>query len=177
MKKGVWCDLTYRIPECVFNEIVDFVEVELAWIYVIWSDENRKKYNTPWHYRFGSWRCPQAGIDKLKWEISLVNDENNGYKKEDADYGKPTHQSISAQEKLDIYTWIKEVRPKRPDPYACDEWDELNSSDILSEKRSPEKKEAAFKAAKNSWEIEQQYEEEDTEMLCRIMRIRNSLWT
>jgi hypothetical protein len=38
IKPGEWCDVGYRFLPCMFNELVDFVEVELAWSFIRWGD-------------------------------------------------------------------------------------------------------------------------------------------
>ena len=48
IKPGKWQDVGYRFLPCLFNELVDFVEIEQAWHHVMWDEEARKKYKTPW---------------------------------------------------------------------------------------------------------------------------------
>ena len=69
IKPGEWCDVGNRFLPCLFNELVDFVEVELAWWHLAWSPEERPKYNMPWWAvgwramrfprRFGPWFDPK----------------------------------------------------------------------------------------------------------------------
>ena len=70
IKPGSWCDVGNRFLPCLFNELVDFVEVELAWWHLAWNEEERPKYQAPWWafgwFRIRTWRCPQAGLDNLK---------------------------------------------------------------------------------------------------------------
>ena len=47
IKPGDWCDVGNRFLPCLFNELQDFVEVELAWWHLAWSPEERPKYNMP----------------------------------------------------------------------------------------------------------------------------------
>ena len=101
IKPGDWCDVGNRFLPCLFNELVDFVEVELAWWHLVWEDkEKREKYKAPW-WRFGwwnmrVWRCPQAGLDNLDWQRNLrwqadeVGDDSPSL-------GKPTPQAIKAK--------------------------------------------------------------------------------
>ena len=63
IKPGDWCDVGHRFLPCLFNELQDFVEVELAWWHIAWSDkEDRAKYNAPFYatgwFRWRTWRCP-----------------------------------------------------------------------------------------------------------------------
>ena len=48
IRPGSWCDVGNRFLPCLFNELVDFVEVELAWWHIAWADKDaREKYKTP----------------------------------------------------------------------------------------------------------------------------------
>ena len=72
--RGQWRDVGYRFLPCLFNELVDFVEVESAWSHIAWDKEARDKYKSPWYatgwFRWRTWRCPEAGVDHLKWALS-----------------------------------------------------------------------------------------------------------
>ena len=75
--RGEWRDVGNRFLPCLFNELVDFVEVELAWWHIAWSDKDeRQKYNPPFWatgwFRWRTWRCRQAGLDNLAWQGDLV---------------------------------------------------------------------------------------------------------
>jgi hypothetical protein len=191
IKPGQWQDIGYRFLPCLFNELVNYVEVELAWWHLAWEDkEERKKYNAPW-WRFGwwnmrLWRCPQAGLDNLKWQSELV------WKEEEVTdpelIGKPTYQAERAKEVLALYKWWTEVYPNRPDPHDASGWTEycarkreINGDKDLDwfcdDKISPELKEFGHTALNKSQEIEEAYEKEDEEMLIRLIKIRKSLWT
>ena len=43
IKPGHWCDVGYRFLPCLFNELQDFVEVELAWWHIAWADKAEKE--------------------------------------------------------------------------------------------------------------------------------------
>ena len=191
IQPGQWCDVGNRFLPCLFNELVNFVEVELAWWHLVWEQKSeRQKYNAPW-WRFGwwnlrVWRSPEAGIDNLKWQMSLVMDESWGLNPGDPDYGKPTYQAQRAKEILELYKWWTEVYPNRPDPYEasgwsayCDKKRELNPDKSFFSERNvtPELKKAGEKALKLVNKIEKQYEKEDEEMMIRLIKVRNSLWT
>jgi hypothetical protein len=52
----------------IFDELVNYVEIELAWMSVAFSEEEQKKYKTPWYhtiFRIRAWHCPDAGIAYL----------------------------------------------------------------------------------------------------------------
>ena len=189
IKPGQWQDLGNRFLPCLFNQLVDFVEVETAWSQIAWGDkEVRAKYNPPFYasgwFRWRTWRCPQAGLDHLDWAMTLTNvewlDED---KKSEA---VPTSQAISAKEIKELYVWWTTVYQNRPEPMDASGWSEhcdamrvkypssLFSS--LTGKDSDDKK-ASDKAHKRLQEIETAYEKEDEEMLIRLIKIRDSLWT
>jgi hypothetical protein len=69
LKPGVYHELDERILCGLFNELVDFVEVEQAWINYISND---KKYN------FKNGRSIESGLDHLKWASELKYDEDCG---------------------------------------------------------------------------------------------------
>lgn len=187
--RGEWRDVGYRFLPCLFNELVDFVEIEKAWMHVISSKEMREKYKAPWWsagwFNVRSWRNAQAGIDYLLWEASLTNCEF--LDPSDPEYNKPTPQAIAAQEILDLYKWWTEVYLKRPEPMEASGWsaycaacrDEVGGGvlGMLSDARSPELREQGDRAHKLLHKIEEAYEKEDEEMLIRLIRVRNSLWT
>ena len=187
IKPGQWCDVGNRFLPCLFNELVDFVEVELAWWHLAWSPEERPKYNMPWWavgwWRIRTWRCPQAGLDNLDWQSKLVWSEDEvGADKEKI--GKPTYQAEKALEILALYKWWKEVYPNRPDVHDASGWTaycnmrrERGDHMLDFEDRSPEEAEMSRVALDKSHELEQAYEAEDEAMMIRLIKIRNSLWT
>lgn len=187
IKPGEWCDVGNRFLPCLFNELVDFVEIELAWSNVAWDKEARKKYNPPFYafgfFRWRTWRCPEAGIDNLTWQTSLTNSE---YVDEtDPSHGEPTIQAKNAKEILELYNWWTKVYPNRPDPYDASGWTEIcnkrRNTDIESifdfEDRSKEEELESRTALDKCNEIEESYEKENEEMLIRLIKVRNSLWT
>jgi len=191
IRPGTWRDLGDRILPCLFDELVNFVEVELAWKNIAWDEEARKKYCVPFYawgwWRFRTWRCAQAGLDHLAWETSLVIDESWGYDKDHPDCGKPTFQALKAREILELYRWYTEVYPKRPDPHDASGWSEycdrrraenpgksfLSQLDDQTDEQSQESR----RILDLCHDIEEQYHQEDEEQLIRLIKIRRSLWT
>jgi hypothetical protein len=104
----------------------DFVEVELAWWHVVWDEEARKQFNSPWYatgwFRWRTWRSPQAGLDHLDWAMTLTN--TDWCTPEDPEYGKPTGQAIRAKEIKELYLWWTVTYRARPDPYDASGWTE-----------------------------------------------------
>jgi hypothetical protein len=190
IKPGTWCDVGNRFLPCLFNELVDFVEVEQAWHHCIWDDESKKKYQVPWWQRnwftrWGTqWRCPDAGVEYLVWASGLKIDESMGINKGEEGFGEPTQQAKSAQEILALYRWWKVERPKRPDPHDAGGWTEYceqrrkDGADFFDfEDRTPEEAERSRVALDRTREIEEAQEREDEEMMIRLIKARHALWT
>ncbi len=171
LKRGNWYDFDTRLLHALFDELVNFVEIELAWKLIICSEEDRKKYKTPW-YHLSRWRNPEAGIAHLKWAADLKND-NDWADKNDPSYGQPTRQALAAQEMLQLYRWWKEERPKRPDPSDASGWrkycEEKSNETKISDQGS--------KILNIYHKMEKEQEEEDTEMLVRLIKCRQGMWT
>lgn len=187
---GKWVDVGNRFLPCLFNELQNFVEVELAGFNVVFENEDyRKKYNMPWwacgRWKWRSWRCPQSGIDYLDWQMKLTVDGTWGCEPSDPNYGAPTQQAIAAKEIFELYKWWTEVYRNRPDPYDESGWsdycelarEEEGDSWLRTSHKNPELEELSKKTNSILRQIEQQYEQEDEEMLIRLIRVRNSLWT
>ena len=185
---GTWRDVGNRFLPCLFNELVDFVEIEQAWHHCIWSDDAKTKFNVPWYrkgwLRLRTWRCPEAGMEYLRWAETLTNEEflEEGEKHK----AEPTYQAKAAKEIIELYTWWTVTYRNRPDPYEASGWSahcdamrvkypgsmfsSLNSKD-------PADRKASDKAHKLLTKIEKAYEAEDEAMMIRLIKIRESLWT
>ena len=188
LEKGKWWEFDDRILYCLFDELVNFVEVEISWKNIICDKEAARKYNAPWlakgWFRTRTWRNAQSGLDYLDWETTLTKDESYGLNKDDPEYGKPTDQAIKAQEISELYHWWKFTRPSRPDPYEISGWSEYcaeksfeDSSWFLSSEKTEEERERSRKMTSLIDEIEEDYFQEDQEYLIRLISIRRSLWT
>jgi hypothetical protein len=188
LKRGNWYDVDHRFLPCLFDTLVDFIEIELAYCSIAGGD---KKYKLPrWYEKFlfwNKWRCPEAGINHLKWEMTLIYDENSGVFPGEKNYGKPTSQALAAREQLELYNWYTTIYYKRRDSGDLSGWTDYykelrkkygNILAITSRKNmtvAERKKERDL--MKKSMKLEDQYEQEDTNMLIRLIKIRRSLWT
>ena len=187
IKPGNWSDVGNRFLPCLFNELVDFVEIEQAWHHCIWSDEAKTKFDVPWYrsgwLRWRTWRCPEAGLEYLRWAETLTNEEflEEGEKHK----AEPTYQAKAAKEIIELYTWWTETYRNRPDPYDASGWTEYceisrsaNGGKLSwSGDKSPELKAMSDKSHKLLRKIEAAYEKEDEQMMIRLIKIRESLWT
>lgn len=147
---GQYYDLDWRILNGLFNELVIYVESELAHTMKAYPDRN---------YKFVNGKCKLAGLDHLNWAMNLNMNEDYGINPDDEDYGKPTHQAIVAKKVYELYSWWTN-RDDRVDPYT-----------IFTKEKDG--KYYYRKIAK----MENSYEEEDTEKLIELIKIRSSLWT
>ena len=190
IKPGQWKDVGNRFLPCLFNELVDFVEVESAWSHIAWGDaKDRAKYDPPFWasgwFRWRTWRSPQAGLDHLDWAMTLTMGTDWGVEETDPNYGKLTGQAERAKEIKELYTWWTVTYPNRPDPYDASGWTEYCEASRIanggklrfSGEKSPELQAMSDKTHELLQEIEAAYEEEDTIMMKRLIDIRQSLWT
>lgn len=191
IRPGTWCDVGHRFLPCLFNELQDFVEVELAWWHIAWADKAEKqKYDAPfWStgwWRVRTWRCPQAGLDNLEWQRNLrwqadeVGDDSKSI-------GQLTPQAVKAQEILDLYIWWTQTYRNRPDPMEASGWskycddcrDELGGGILGMFKEHDNKalKKRGDRAHKLLHKMEAAYEKEDEAMMIRLIKVRHGLWT
>ena len=148
---GEYYDLDTRILHALFTELTDLVEVEYA---------SMQRYSEEEHnYVFNKGRCSLAGLDYLNWAGQLKYDESMGFSPEDEDYNKPTPQATTALTVLELYNWWKH-RDNRKNPY-----------DLYSKEKDGPQYYLEID------DMEQKYEQEDTDMLIKLIKIRGSLWT
>ena len=187
IRPGRWSDVGNRFLPCLFNELVDFVEIEQAWHYVMWNSEEQKKYNVPWYrsgwLRWRTWRCPEAGLAYLDWASTLTNEEflDDDQKHE----AVPTFQANNAKEIKELYLWWTTVYRNRPEPMEASGWSayceaaRLANSGRLSfgKEKSPELAEMSRVAMDKMHKMEEAYEAEDEAMMIRLIKVRQGLWT
>lgn len=188
IRPGDWCDVGNRFLPCLFNELVDFVEIELAWWHLVWAEpQERDKYKMPWWavgwWRVRTWRNAQAGLDNLDWQRKLVWEEDH-CAEGSPNIGQPTPQAVNAQEILDLYTWWTVERPKRVDPHEASGWSAIcdrrraSGKDLLDfEDRTKDEEDESSKALDLLHKLEEQYEQEDEDMMIRLIKVRRGLWT
>lgn len=189
IKPGTWCDVGNRFLPCLFNELQEFVEIELAWHHIAWNEEAREEFKAPWYasgwFRWRTWRCPEAGLASLEWQSKL--DNTDYVTPNDPSYGEPTKQAINAREIISLYKWWTEVYRNRPDPMDAGGWTEVckearkeNGDGVLSlmkETKNKDLKKRKKKALALTHRIEKAYAAEDEKMMIRLIKIKDSLWT
>jgi len=150
LKPGEYYEFDYKVLYGLFNELSDYVEIELAAVSKIASRlEDCVKSK---RYKFVNGRSREAGLDYLNWASSLIYNEDYGTLKGDKHYGEITPQALSAQKIKELYLWWKDIRPNRSD------LDELYKS-------------------KEYKKIEEQYDKEDTKKLIELIKIRREIWS
>ena len=188
IKPGDWCDVGNRFLPCLFNELVDFVEVELAWWHIAWDDEARKQFEAPWYargwFRWRTWRNAKCGLANLEWQRQLRWKEDE-VGPDFKGLGELTPQATNAQEILDLYTWWTTTYRNRPDPYEASGWTAACEASRIanggrlsfSAEKDPVLKKQSDRAHKLLQKIEAAYEKEDETMMIRLIKVRNALWT
>jgi hypothetical protein len=151
LKPGDYHEFDKKVLHGLFNELVDFVEIELAHLMI----SDRKK-----RYKFKNHRCVEASYDYFNWATNLTYNEEYGILPNDPDYGTLTDQAVSTIKIKNLYEWWKVERPNRIDPFA-----------IITEKTHGERYYRLIN------EMEREYEHKDTEKLIELIKIRASIWT
>jgi len=179
-KPGEYHEVEERMLYGMFETLVDFVEGQKCHMEICFNTDSPNK---PWIYKFKSFfrwtriRNRELGVKYLQWEMTL--DDPNLPETE-----RCSPQAVAAREVYALYTWWKDIRPLRPDPYRASGFDKF--SEMLTSKygqglwhsaKTPEEKKQQHDIFELTNKIEQQYQDEDQEMLIRLVKIRQSLWT
>lgn len=176
LNRNIYHEIDERMLHGIFNLLTDYVEVELASLHVCgYADDEydvRQKYNYPnWYFWWTKWRSPEAGLDYLAWEEKLVYDDYEN----DELAGKPTPQAVKAMEVHELYNWWKNIRPNR-----LSAWTEYNEyiEKYPETKNNRSKEPEVFRGIFERMDaLEKVYYDEDTEMLYRVIKIRQNLWS
>lgn len=139
LKKGRWHDFDTRLLHGAFEALVDFVEIEIG------GHEKPR-------------RSMLRGLNHLKWEAKLKNDEDMGFEPGDKYYGEPTPQAEAAITVRDLYLWWK-ARPNRTSPH-----------DLVKGLEGHDKYMEIDR-------IEEEYHEEDTKRLVELAENRRCIWS
>lgn len=178
LEPGEWYDCDSRLLHGMCELVVDFVEGEKAYCYDTLCYMNDTI--PPLKDR------RVAGLAYLEWEMSLNYNEDMGVEPTDDLYGQPTPQAETATAVTEIYLWWKDVRPSRPDAYDVSGWSEYcektrgTNDDIfcgLDSDKTEEDSQSTQTMLLTIDEIQKKYDNEDTQMLLRIVQIRKGLWT
>jgi hypothetical protein len=126
-------------------------------------------------------------MEYLTWASGLTVGEDMGAEPGSKGYGEPTWQAKAAKEIIELYTWWTVTYRNRPDPYEASGWTDYceasraaNGGSLwgsLSADKTPELKKASKLSLNKLRKIEATYEKEDEQMMIRLIKIRQSLWT
>lgn len=151
-----------------FNLLKDFVEVEQAWQNYSFSDDYKKI--SWWEKR--NWRSPKHGIAHFEWASKLDDPALPPFQRSD-------YQAVAAREILELYRWWVNIRPNRvpidPGTYNRQGLD-MSMLDADFDDKAPDFIEYRKKLDELNKQ-EDEWAEEDTSMLVRLMKIRGSIWT
>ena len=167
LKRGQWHDYDKRMFYCLFDSFVDFVEIELA--------ANNYGYKGSKKYR-----NKEAGLDYLKWSMGLVKREGEWWP--DEEVGESTPQANASKEIYNLYMWYTEIYKNRKSSYELSGLDDYfrdkrtRGIDLFEDDPKEDELNASDLYEKNR-EIEKKYNDEETEMLIRLIKVRHSLWT
>lgn len=155
---GKWYEYDYRMLHGLFNSFVQFIEDEQT-------------------------------MDNLKWELTLTEKFEwlpEEEAKQQPGYDQPCRQALAAQEKMALYTWWTVTRPARPDAYDASGFakfsqeNKKDDDDVFSlfvDDGDTVKTETRHTLSTKWREIDAQYDQEDEDMMIRLIRLRHSLWT
>lgn len=183
LNKYQWHDLDTRLMFSIFDELVNFVEIEVASMQIAFNPELKDKYAVPWYttgpFKTRTVRCPQAGIDYLNVSSTYTYGNSFDVPETDPRYNDLTDQALAAIEILKLYDWWKNVYPVRPEPMTAsglsDYYEDKTLESISADNKPMSKDVKDMHDMCNN--LEKQYYDEDTEMLCRVIKIRSNLWT
>ena len=181
-----WMDKDTLILHANFETLINYVEVELATYGFGRNTEN--KFLEFWNHtpilRFfrPETRRIKHGLNYLRWCIKLAKPWAKDYDECYVVDGKVKEgsQPWCAKEALELYKWWKKIRPNRPDPHDASGWNQYYKSktdrgiSIFDDEYEGDSQ--ASEIHKKCFEIEEQYTQEDTDMLIRLIKIRKSLW-
>lgn len=173
LERGKWHEFDSRLIHGMFEALVDFVEDEKAAMQRWSSGEKFKLPNA------------EKGIEYLKWEMTLAEE-----KPDDPDHYPMPDQAARAKETLDLYNWWKYTRPLRKEPgdeVGLWPWyeemrkkygdDEADMWSILGREYNAEDEAEHKRLLDASTQVETDQYNEDTEMMIRLVKLRESLWT
>lgn len=181
-----------------FSILVDYVESELAWMYLINNSSNEgdvlfEKYKRQWklanidptHLLKINFKSSELGIAFLENYV-----EKNPYDTEDDEGYAETikRQQNEYKEILDIYTWYTKTYPEKLErahkSLEFENREELEKKYgfmfILSSefrKENPDVYKRYQDDSKVRQQLKEEIEKESTDMLIRLITIRSRLWT
>jgi hypothetical protein len=163
-KPGHFYEIDEKILHGLFTELVDFVEKDLAHMGA-YSDRSIK-------YTFKNGRCVEAAYEYFKWANRLKDTDDTGKK-------TTSIQAIVSRKIKKLYEWWKNKRPNRPDPYEISGWNDhcTITEDIFKSNKTEQTIKQTKRMLEKISRLEEKYDNEDTNMLIELIKIRHHLWS
>jgi len=166
-KRGHYHDADYIMMFVMFQMVVNFIEIECGALLpnqcfeTGWKKWFRRVSNlTLLHWFIMPPRNALRGLFYLKWEMSLKDHPR---------------QAQCAKELFLLYKFWKHTRPRREEPFA-EAYTFTDEEEGIGKKFGGcSLRYSAF--LKRSGDLEEQQDQEDQEMLVKLINIRRSLWT
>jgi len=169
-------EIDTRMLHANFELLVDYVEIECANMAQI-IDKHKLIAERGWKHsclsqmiKVKEFRSRKLGMKHLEWETTLADTSLT------VNSCSP-EQAARAVQIIILYTWWKDVYPYREEIQSPDSSINLN---ILSKKwknANPEMSKKVDQWTRDTWRQEQDWDEEEEEMLIALMKIRKGLWT
>lgn len=173
-----YCGIDKQILYSNFNMLKDFVEIskasqEYRWTGIYEKEASWCEKHVPFYYVLYPFRRADLGIKTLVWETTL--DDPTLPELEQS----PT-QAVYAREIMSLYTWWTTTRPARKE-IEFSHYDDQGlgmlgslDDDFNKDAEDYKKHVDSMQAYNNQEDL---WEKEDDEMLIRLIKIRNVLWT
>jgi len=173
LKPGYY-EIDTRILNVNFNMLKDFVECELAWTQDVHDDKPwYKKIRIIRMFERSRFRRPDLGLKYLAWAAKLDDPSLPPFE-------RCENQAIASREVAILYDWWVNKRPNREKVRIPDYTDQgLGDLSVLDEEfdHSAEDYRKTKEAMDAQHELDEQWKNEDDEMLIRLIKIRHDLWT
>lgn len=173
-KSPGYSDAREQILNVNFNILKDFVEIETAWRTRCFSgDLTFAERYIPLYRFFVDNRNPEVGLSHFKWAATLDDPSLPAHERSPA-------QAEAAREILVLYNWWVNERPNRKEA-ELPEYDDQGMGLMASLDEDFDRDAEDYKKFKDVMDdmrnLEDRWEDEDQEMLIRLMKIRQHLWT
>lgn len=190
LKPGYY-DIDTRLLHGMFSLLVDFVEIECAWMTLLCRSDLKptsfvkSSIIQKIKRKFVPFRSKELGLQHLDWEMSLQEDEQG--------QSGGWSQAAAAKEIKTLYLWWKEdyLNRKEPEEYLepeeYQEWrnwlhshyfeKQENGNSLMKTKCTEEEDERGHNLNRRIFSIEEDLHKEDENMMVRLVKLHRCLWT
>jgi hypothetical protein len=161
LKPGYY-DADHVLTHAIFDLLVQFIEFEQAWQYFCCNKEELAK--VPWYMteiQYCKKHGRELGLEALEKDIELRMDlDDNGCQTQgDLQINHEMTQGWCSKEMKEVYLWYKDIYLKHDQEKRF--WAIHNRKISIAERLA----------------LEKFYTDEETEMLIRVIKVRQALWT